>query len=458
METMDNVASTNMADSVSAFDYEIRACRARRLQVGQLVRRCQHLACEFLRKVECRAASSVDVQPALLGHLGNQLNALLLGLGNSTGPQMTCRELPEFCRLVALICSNWVTEMNDLFRRLGADSERIAKHFGHGTPLRLVNIIPGLSDPHNGGRTVHVLTFKGFAVVYKPRSIEIESRFQQFVKWFGHCLDHELCVIDMLEGDGYSWCEFVDCQPFENANESTKFFMRAGILLCVCYLLGMTDCHRNNISTTRRGPAVLDAETLFHPDFVPDLIPWRQPADTVLRTGFVESLHRLTCDSSSRASIIEGFAKGYSALILNSQFRNAVRARIDGFAGCRSRVVFRATTFYYETLRRSLSPMALRSRVERILALHALTVPFTRVGGPGLLAPLVESERMSLENLDIPCFFAGTTATEVTNGHSLIATSVIERAGLSAAQDRINLLSRDNLERMKELLHSVLTK
>ena len=449
-------SDASQALSTSPFYGVAQACSAGRLGVLQLIHRCVELAHKALLRTPFPDAPGVDVRPALCWYLERRLQDLLLGLRAAQTLRVTSRPSPELCRLVTLTCENWVTEINEFSRRLAGDAERIGQRFGDARPPRLLAVTPGLSDPHYCGRTVHLLKFEGFSLVYKPRAVTIEVQFQRFVRWFGQLLGEEFRVIDMLESEDYSWCEYIPFEPFNSMDDAQRFFARAGILLFVCYLLGVTDCHTENTNTTRDGPVLVDAETVLHPDFVPKLLPWRQPADTVLRPGLVHSLRPLALEFSATAFMVRGFRQAYEAVLHDPRLRDAVRDRMAGFSGGRSRVVFRATSFYHETLFRSLSPGALSSRTERHLVLQAIAQPFTHPDARRAFGPLIEAEVVSLENLDVPCFFADAMGTKVTDGHSLVAADVLERGGLPAALDRLDSLNHTELERMRSILQATL--
>lgn len=374
--------------------------------------------------------------------------------GGPLAPEVTGREFPELCRLVVRTCASWAAEMEEVSRRLEQDGPLVAERFGTGGRERLISVAPGLSDPHHDGRSVHVLRFERYSVVYKPRSVEVERRFQRIVQWFGDLLGVEMRGVELEEREGYAWCEYIDFQPLGAAADAQAFFERAGVLLFVCFLLGVTDCHRENVGTTRAGPVLLDAETVFHPDFVPALIPWEQPADTVLRPGLVHAVRPLALDFGSAEVVIQSFTRAYQAVLHDPGLRRALCERMDGFAGNLSRVVFRATRFYHDVMARSLSPTLLRSTEGRLRMLQEEVA--RAFAGAWSVAPLLAGEWTSMQALDVPHFTARTVGTDVTDGGSHVAPSLLTCSGLDAARARLDSLDRVQLKRTQALLRAAL--
>ncbi len=134
-------------------------------------------------------------------------------------------------------------------------------------PLGKVSQIQtSLSDPHNQGRTVILLTFEsGLKLVYKPKDLGLEVAWNQFLDWCNHqsqLLD--LKVIQVLNQQGYGWVEYVEHQPCTDEAAVERFYQRAGMLLCLIYALRGTDCHHENLIASGSHLVLIDMETLLH--------------------------------------------------------------------------------------------------------------------------------------------------------------------------------------------------
>ena len=156
----------------------------------------------------------------------------------------------------------------------------------------MVNIESGLSDPHRGRRGVMALTFEdGVKVMYKPREVSTEAAFVRLLDW---CNAHDAPLRfkshRILARTGYGWAEHVAHEPCP-PHQVLRFYKRAGMLLCVLYVVGATDCHAENIVASDEYPVLIDMETIMQPD-PPSLGGDSFTFDSVLRTGL---LPRLEC-------------------------------------------------------------------------------------------------------------------------------------------------------------------
>ncbi len=156
----------------------------------------------------------------------------------------------------------------ELVERLARDRTAVADLLGSTTGLGpAVEIRPGLSDRHHGGRRVAVVIFAGGErVVYKPRSLAVEVAFAELVGW---CADEGLKQVPtfppVLERDGYGWMGYVEAPSFESASAVSSWFEAAGALLCLGHLLGASDLHFDNLLVGAASPAAIDLETVLHP-------------------------------------------------------------------------------------------------------------------------------------------------------------------------------------------------
>jgi type 2 lantibiotic biosynthesis protein LanM len=138
----------------------------------------------------------------------------------------------------------------------------------------VAHVETSLSDPHRGGRVVIALRFEsGLRLVYKPKDMTPEATFNRLLAWCnqrrhdGRLLD--LRPLKVLERSGYGWVEQVEQEPCADEAAAARFYERAGILLCLLYLLRGTDCHNENLIAAGEHLVLIDAETLLHHDARP---------------------------------------------------------------------------------------------------------------------------------------------------------------------------------------------
>jgi type 2 lantibiotic biosynthesis protein LanM len=209
---------------------------------------------------------------------------------------------PVLARLMALAVDFWAESTAEFVQRLEQDRVEILRAFpsaADDAPDRVSEIQSSLSDSHARGRSVLLLGFEsGLKVIYKPKDLGLEVAFNAFIDWCNRTsrlLD--LKVIKVLARDGYGWVEYIDHRPCADVAAAQRFYERAGMLLCVLYVLRGTDCHHENLIAHGEHLVLIDMETLLYPEANPienssdapefETAAVRQFWDSVLRTGLL---------------------------------------------------------------------------------------------------------------------------------------------------------------------------
>lgn len=217
-------------------------------------------------------------------------------------------EYAVLARQLATITELWIEATAELLSRLDADwPELVAATIPIATPVadrapaRVVAIEAGLSDPHAGRRTVAVLTFEdGAKLVYKPKPIGAERAFQDLLRWVDARAEGSplpaLGALRVIERPGYGWVEFATRAPCADAAAASRYFRRAGALLCLVYVLEGVDCHRDNVVARGENPVLVDCEGLMQPrqrlddmadELVARFLAQEQLSHSVLRSGML---------------------------------------------------------------------------------------------------------------------------------------------------------------------------
>src|SRR5205085_915742 len=120
---------------------------------------------------------------------------------------------------------------------------------------------------HNQGRSVFVVTFSdSTCVVYKPKAIDADVRVFAFLEWVSlHLPDINLASLRMLSRNNYGWVEFAANTECCSQDDVSRYYQRAGSLLCIFYLLRAIDIHRDNLIAMGSQPIPIDLETIFLP-------------------------------------------------------------------------------------------------------------------------------------------------------------------------------------------------
>lgn len=144
-----------------------------------------------------------------------------------------------------------------------------------GDPTELHELTFGAGDSHRGGLTVAIVRGEGWRVVYKPRSLAIDSALRGFVAELGndHGGDHgsalNVRVPEVIDSGDYGWVEFVDHRYASGNEELLSFYRGIGHLLALMRLLSGSDLHAENVIAQGGSPVVVDCETLFTPKISP---------------------------------------------------------------------------------------------------------------------------------------------------------------------------------------------
>jgi type 2 lantibiotic biosynthesis protein LanM len=163
---------------------------------------------------------------------------------------------------------NWIDAQLHLLRRLHCDLLEIERRFSPGSACRTLTALElDLSDPHDYGRSVALLTFQsGLKLVYKPRDIRVEAWYFQALAALNDIgAPLPFYTLKTLARANYGWMEFVPYSPCHSQDELNNYYINAGALLCALHLFGATDCHFQNVIAFREHPVLVDAETLFQP-------------------------------------------------------------------------------------------------------------------------------------------------------------------------------------------------
>ncbi|HEV2886136.1 MAG TPA: DUF4135 domain-containing protein, partial [Jatrophihabitans sp.] len=153
----------------------------------------------------------------------------------------------------------------ELARRFAANRSRLGTLVPQAGDLSRVSF--GLGDSHRGGRSVMVLELQDQRLIYKPRSLGIDSAMATFL---GRLFD-SIPVADRIRvpavvlGGTYGWSEFIDHRYCESTTELRAYYTRLGHWLALARLFGTTDLHAENLIACGPVPVVIDCETLFTP-------------------------------------------------------------------------------------------------------------------------------------------------------------------------------------------------
>jgi len=339
------------------------------------------------------------------------------------------RNFPVLAKLWSLLISQWRDQIAELLLRFSADRVALSRTFFSAQPIgRIGDIRPGLSDPHNGGRTVMLLRCKAGSIIYKPRSGYGEREWFSFIRYLNaRCLRPKLRAARILCRDGYCWMEEIRFAPCKTHAAARRFYQRLGATIAAVYLLRAVDCHRDNLIACGEYPVLIDAETLWH---VTRRTKPQTPLDALYETGFFPRLNRRSrwqyrssvlgktttgqhiprigakplSAVRYKHEIVNGFRSAWDCVLENEKGRAAFVRWVRRLRAVERRWIYWPTAKYDQIGRASIQPAVLRSGIDRDLLIANLcsrrTVPQV----------IVRQEIKALSRVDIPYFTQKRTA------------------------------------------------
>ena len=163
------------------------------------------------------------------------------------------------CAATLRFAQRWTTDRRRLERLCACD------------PGELHELNFGAGDSHGGGTTVAIVRGEGWRVVYKPRSLAIDSALHSFVAELAgdHGSALNVRVPAVMDCGDYGWAEFVNHRFAAGDDELLSFYRGIGHLLALMRLLSGSDLHAENVIAQGGTPIVVDCETLFTPKIPP---------------------------------------------------------------------------------------------------------------------------------------------------------------------------------------------
>lgn len=129
----------------------------------------------------------------------------------------------------------------------------------------------GAGDSHRSGSTVAIVRGEGWRVVYKPRSLAIDSALHGFMAELAgdHGSALNIRIPESMDRGDYGWVEFVAHRFAAGNEELLSFYRGIGHLLALMRLVSGSDLHAENVIAHGGTPVVVDCETLFTPKIPP---------------------------------------------------------------------------------------------------------------------------------------------------------------------------------------------
>ncbi len=329
-----------------------------------------------------------------------------------------CLLYPVLSRQLATQVLQWIAEVNDFLARLERDWADLSRLTGQPSSLAVgvADLHPGLSDPHQGGRTVWQVTLQsGVSLAYKPKDLVMDQAWNGLLVWCNaQGLAPLLAPLWLLSRSGYGWMEWVD-DAGDQAERVDS--LRAGMVLGLLHLLHAADCHEENLRLRNGTPLLIDAEMLVYPQVKGHAAD--DPLD-VLRTGllprWIAHQHGLTAFGGfngyrlDHGEVVAGYRQLWRFLRERWSALNAPDGPLASFRRGRVRFGPRPTQAYDRLLTHLRHPAFLGNGIDFSIEADALARTYV---GTGVRAaaqadfwPLLSAEHASIAQGDVPLLMA----------------------------------------------------
>jgi type 2 lantibiotic biosynthesis protein LanM len=391
---------------------------------------------------------------------------------------------PVLLRLFATITRQWIDTSREMVLRLDADLAAIRRDILHsGSAGRVAGFEGNLSDPHNHGRSVRIISFEdGARIVYKPKDLRLDAAWHALVERLnGAQAPIELKAVLAIARDGYGWTEFIDHAPCADAEGFARFFRRAGGWLALFHCFAATDMHQENMIACGDHPVPIDLEMILQAGAeergaeAPEDLAFGAAAEivsnSVTAVGLLPAYGRspdnivfavggMTADWTARTEVtwdkinsdamrpaksnqaartspnlphvdgrnarfgdhVDDFVAGFEQYA-NFLLRHGRRAGrlFDGFAGVPVRNVIRATRFYYMLLQRLRNHKTMDDGVIWSAQADFIARLSDWQSEHNPLWPLQRAERAALVALNVPHFVSPSDGHDIgdANGNSV---------------------------------------
>jgi type 2 lantibiotic biosynthesis protein LanM len=426
-------------------------------------------------------------------------------------------EYPALARLVATAIESWVDATGDLVERLAADAPAISSWLPIGVSFEVCAVEGLLSDSHNRGRSVSILTLsQGVRVVYKPRSVANEAAWFGLIDWLNRRqAPQPLPTLGVLDRSSYGWMEFVAAAPLADRAAAERYYFRCGMLVALSYVVGVNDLHFENLIAAGDQPVLVDLETILCHSPVETISG--SATDDILRTVFFESPLRtgllprwqtgqgtavdvsglgavemqrsrvpvpqwkninsdlMTLDYQvvegagvTNVAILDGktlspndyldritrgFQAMYRSLVANREGLLGSGGPLGPMSGLKVRFIFRATALYLMTMKGSRRPHLLRNGADRSIHLEPIAAPLVASAKKPAGWPLVAWERLAMEIEDCPYFVAPVTSTLIEGPPGGI-DGLLEAPCYRQMVERLRRLDEEDLDNQLALVRA----
>ncbi len=174
---------------------------------------------------------------------------------------------PVIAKIVGVINTDWLEVSCEMLTRFDNDIDSIRATFfnnKYDKNLQILDISPGLGDPHRGGRSVAIIKTNLGDVVYKPKNLLGTDAIGVLLAKL-HKLEPDYMPLTpkfINKGD-YGWEQKVNAKDCVNKAQVSVYYQRLGAWLRLLQILNANDFWYDNLIASADMPYFIDYETVI---------------------------------------------------------------------------------------------------------------------------------------------------------------------------------------------------
>ncbi|CYU92351.1 type 2 lanthipeptide synthetase LanM family protein [Streptococcus suis] len=422
-------------------------------------------------------------------------------------------EYPVMFRLMVTTVENWRAATSEFIHHFYSDFEELKEVYSISNIIEKVDL--SISDSHNNGKSVIIVQTTNGKIVYKPRNLDLDNKFQNTVTLFNKITNSDLFVYRIVSKADHGWTEYISYNPCKDEKDMEAYYSDLGKLLFILYVLRGNDIHYENIVAHGKHPVLIDLETVFHnkittpknmtaAEKIYDMIE-----NSVRRVGILPNIiwgrggdigvdvsamsngenQEIPVEKASISSILTdemkidykksildkknnipyfdnmevdiskfkknlkaGFVNSYSKFLAKEN-KDIIVRDIKSYKGLYSRQIIRATQYYSSLIQLSFHPDFLRSGLDREMLFSKLWV---QVEEENKLERVSRFELYSMLKNDVPMFLSKVDSLDIKDSSNNIIQCFFNQSAVDLVIKNIRSISNEDFKLQSLLITTAL--
>lgn len=180
---------------------------------------------------------------------------------NAEAQSVVKEKYPELVRILNVKQQDIVSLVENSLQRFVRDRDELVSR-GFPVDGGLLDLVISAGDAHQGGQKVCFIETDTGKVVYKPRSMRVDSVVSQIAGIVNRELTNcnFIKIPKVMDRGCYGWQEFIEYKPAKTLTELSAYYQSLGSLTAFFAALGGQDFHYENVVTVSRKAVPLDLE------------------------------------------------------------------------------------------------------------------------------------------------------------------------------------------------------